>query len=269
MSPITYSKTTLGLFILSAILSGCATTPDNPDPYEKFNRQVFKFNETVDQAVLKPVAKTYKTLVPEPLDQGVTNVFSNLNDITVVANDLLQLKFKRALSAAGRLFINSTIGLLGVFDVASDNNLPKHYEDFGQTLGHWGVGSGPYLVLPFVGPSSLRDASGWGVDIFLDPRTYYAGLHGDSDNVRKFLFTTNGIRAIDIRADWLGAEEIVQTAATDKYAYIRDAYLQRREYLIYDGNPPKKPDAFDEEDLFDDLDEKDSTPKVPAPAGEE
>lgn len=263
MRLVTKSKTIFGLVGLLGFLSGCATTPDNPDPYENFNRHVFTFNQDIDKALLKPVAETYKAVVPETIDQGVTNIFSNLNDITVVANELLQLKFKHALADAGRLLINSTVGILGFFDVASQNGLPKHYEDFGQTLGYWGVNSGPYLVLPFFGPSTVRDAWGMGADIFLDPRTYYATSEGS--NVRNFLLTTNTIRYIDMRADLLGYEEIVDTAAIDNYAYIRDAFLQRRQYLIYDGNPPKKTGTFDENDLFEDLDKKGSTSDKPSP----
>jgi phospholipid-binding lipoprotein MlaA len=263
MQLVTTSKTIFGLVFLLGILSGCATTPDNPDPYEKFNRHVFTFNQDIDKALLKPVAETYKAVVPESIDQGVTNVFSNLNDITVVANELLQFKFKHALADAGRLLINSTVGIIGFFDVAGQNGLPKHYEDFGQTLGYWGINSGPYLMLPFFGPSTMRDAWAMGADIFLDPRTYYATSEGS--NVRNFLLTTNITRYVDMRADLLGYQEIVDTAATDNYAYIRDAFLQRRQYLIYDGNPPKKSGTFDENDLFEDLDKKDSTSDKPSP----
>jgi phospholipid-binding lipoprotein MlaA len=247
----------ISLLLLTWLLPGCASNPTNPaDPLENFNRGVFAFNEGIDKALLKPVAESYQAVVPEPLDKGITNFFSNLNDVVVIFNDVLQLKFKQAALDMGRLVLNSTAGLLGMVDVADEVGMPKHYEDFGQTLGYWGLGSGPYLMLPFFGPSSIRDTVGKGVDIAQDPRTYYANWKGTE--WRYIFFATNVLRAIDIRADLLGTERILQTAALDKYAYIRDAYLARREYLVYDGNPPKKvneTNSFDEEDLFDDLQE--------------
>jgi len=243
----------LGLLGLLGLLSGCSTTPDRPDPYEKFNRYVFQFNDDIDKILLKPVAETYKTLVPQPIGKGITNIFGNLSDITVIANDLLQLKFKQATSDTGRLIINSTLGIFGFFDMATYTGLPKHYEDFGQTLGHWGLGNGPYLVLPFFGPSTVRDAWGRGGDIFLDPRFYYASAQ--DSNVRNFITFTNVLRAIDIRANLLKVEEFVDTAALDTYSYVRDAYLQQRNYMLYDGNPPPESmgGAFSEDELFDDV----------------
>lgn len=246
------------LLLLGFLLSGgCATTAHhpNPDPFEKFNRGVFAFNEGIDKTLLKPVAETYQAIVPDPVDEGVTNFFSNLDDIVVIANDLLQLKLKQATSDIGRLFLNSTIGILGVVDVATEVGLSKHSEDFGQTLGYWGVGSGPYLVLPFFGPSSVRDVVGRGVDILLDPRVYYANLQGT--DARNFVIATNVLKGIDTRADLIGTEKILQAAALDDYSYLRDAYLARREYLVYDGNPPQteEEEEFDEEDLFEDLEE--------------
>lgn len=235
------------------MLSGCATTFDQRDPYEKFNRHVFKFNQDVDKILLRPVAETYQTLVPAPIDKGISNFFSNINEIVVVTNDLLQFKFKQALFDAGRFFINTSMGVLGLFDVANENGLVKHDEDFGQTLGYWGFDHGPYLVLPFFGPSSMRDALGRSMDTFLDPRVYYAT--SERRDVQDFVISTNVLRAIDVRADLLGVEEILDTAALDSYTYVRDAYLQRREYLIYDGHPPKQ-ETFDEEDLFDDVEKK-------------
>ena len=242
-------------FLWIGMLSGCATSLEQRDPYEKFNRHVFRFNQDVDQILLKPVAETYKTFVPVPLNKGITNFFSNVNEIVVVANDLLQLKFEQAFSDAGRFFVNTTIGVLGLFDVADKTGLPKHDEDFGQTLGYWGFDPGPYLVLPFFGPSSMRDVLGRGLDTFLDPRVYYA--NSERKDVQDFVIFTNVLRATDIRADLLGVEEILDTAALDSYTYIRDAYLQRREYLVHDGHPPKR-ETFDEEDLFDDVESKPS-----------
>jgi phospholipid-binding lipoprotein MlaA len=246
-------KSILGLVLLSWFVSGCAT-PSKQDPLEKFNRNVYAFNDGVDKLLVKPVAETYKTIVPEPVDQGVSNFFSNINDMVVVANDLLQFKFKQAASDTGRFLLNSTVGLLGFFDVASELGLPKHQEDFGQTLGYWGINSGPYLVLPFLGPSTARDAFGLGADSLFDPLFYAGAQTFDPTYVAPYV-----VKGVDTRADLLGAERILQVAALDEYSYIRDAYLARREYLVHDGNPPeKKEDAsLDEDDLFDDFDDED------------
>jgi phospholipid-binding lipoprotein MlaA len=250
-----YSKSVLGLALFFWLISGCATAPanKNPDPLEKFNRGVYAFNESVDKLLLKPVAETYKTIVPEPVDQGVSNFFSNIDDIVVVANDLFQFKFKQAASDSGRFLLNSTVGLLGIFDVASELGLFKHEEDFGQTLGYWGVESGPYLVLPFLGPSSTRDAVGLGTDSLFDPLFYAGSQTFDPTYAAPYV-----VKGVDTRADLLGVERILQVAALDQYSYIRDAYLARREYLVHDGNPPEEEieESFDEDDdLFDDLEE--------------
>jgi phospholipid-binding lipoprotein MlaA len=244
----------LGILLgISVFVFGCAAGPHHADPLEKFNRNVFVFNDSVDQAMLKPVAKGYKAITPAPIDQGITNFFSNLNDVVVVGNDLLQFKLKQTAADMGRLLLNSTVGVIGFIDVATKLGLPKHEEDFGQTLGYWGLKSGPYVVLPFFGPSSVRDMFGKGVDIFLDPRVYYAHFQGG--NAREFVISTNVISATDTRADLLDIEKILQTAALDKYSYIRDAYLARRQYLVYDGNLPQQEQPIDEDELFDDLEE--------------
>ncbi len=262
-----YISMFIGLVWLGG-LTGCATTPQQIDPFEKFNRHVFAFNEDVDRALLKPIAKTYKAIVPAPVNKGIGNFFSNLNDVVVVTNDILQLKFKQAILDASRLLLNSTIGIFGLFDVAAQNDLPKNYEDFGQTLGYWGIKSGPYLILPLFGPSTIRDTLGWGVDTWLDPRVYYA--NSEHANVRNFVISTNVLKTVDGRARLLDMEQILETAALDKYSYLRNAYLQRREYLVYDGNPPKKEDAFDLDDLFDDLKETpNESMQSPAEIGEE
>lgn len=231
-------------------LGGCTTHPTHPnDHLEPINRKIFKFNKAIDTAVIKPVALTYQRVVPEPIDYGVTNFFSNLDDIRVIANDLLQLKFRRAGSDGVRFFMNSTLGLFGLLDLGTTFGFPKHYEDFGQTLGYWGVGTGSYLVLPFLGPSTIRDTGSMVVDATFDPRTYASS---NDVKTRNIIIGTTALSLVDLRADLLDAEEVFGEAAIDEYAYIRDAFLQRREYLTRDGNVPTvKSDELD--NLFDDL----------------
>ena len=214
------------------VLSGCASTSTPTDPLESFNRGVYNFNETVDGVLLKPAAEIYQGLTPSLVRTGVSNVFANLNDVTVALNNLLQGKFSEGASDLGRIVINSIAGLLGIFDVATPVGLEKHNEDFGQTLGYWGVGDGPYLVLPFFGPSNPRDAVGLVGDYFTNPVSYI-----NSDEVR---YSLTGLRIVSKRAELLGASNVLETAALDKYTFVRDAYLQRRRNLIHDGNPPRE-----------------------------
>lgn len=229
------------------LLTACAGTngpADKGDPLEAYNRAMYKFNDAVDRAVVRPVAQAYKDTVPQPVQSGVTNFFSNLDDAWVFVNDLLQFKFEQAVSDLSRLIWNSTVGLFGLIDVATPMGLPKHNEDFGQTLGAWGVGEGPYIVLPFLGPSTLRDTGGLVVDYEYDP------LNEVEDN--DAYWTAFALRAIDTRAQLLSATKVVEQAAIDPYVFVRDAYLQRRRNLVYDGNPPReKPPAPkpSEEDL--------------------
>lgn len=215
-------------------LAGCATGMDRDprDPIEPFNRAMYSFNETVDKVVLKPLAKGYQAITPAPVDKGVTNFFNNLGDLRSAVNNLLQFKVGRAVSDVGRFAINSTIGVLGLMDVASNMDLPRYNEDFGQTLGVWGVGPGPYIVLPFFGPSSGRDGVGVVVDWFTDPIMLI-----DDDAVR---WAVRGLKVVDTRADLLGASRILDQAALDPYAFVRDAFLQQRQSLVYDGNPPEE-----------------------------
>ncbi|MDH4285501.1 MAG: VacJ family lipoprotein [Gallionellaceae bacterium] len=221
------------LLLVSLVLGGCASTHHNPkDPLESFNRGMYQFNDTVDKYALKPVAQGYNTAVPRPVKLMISNFFSNLNDITVAINNLLQLKIADAASDCGRVVINSTIGLLGIADVATPIGLKKHNEDFGQTLGYWGVGSGPYLMLPFLGPSSIRDGVGLATDSTTD-----VVWRIDPVDVRN---GTAATRVVDTRADLLDKEKVLDTAAVDRYAFIRDAYLQRRRSLVYDGDPPRE-----------------------------
>lgn len=219
---------TLALTILS---TGCATARNPRDPLEPLNRTVYQFNEAVDKAVLKPVAKGYRAVVPVPVRSGVTSVFGNFRDVTSAINNLLQLKVPRAASDVGRVAVNSTVGILGFFDVASRLGLPKHDEDFGQTLGYWGLPTGPYLVLPFFGPNDIRDTVGLAVD-----RTY-TDLVREIEDVGVRNRTYLG-RAIQARSDLLDAKAAVEAAALDGYEFSRDFYLERRRALVHDGRPP-------------------------------
>ena len=213
---------TLSMMASSIVLSEEA---ERNDRLENLNRTAFVINETLDNVFLKPAAKTYKAAVPDPLEKGILNVFSNLNEITNVFNDLLQGKFAQAGNDSGRFLINITVGVGGLFDVAQRAGLPKSEgEDFGQTLAVWGVGSGPYLMLPLVGPSTLRDAPSKFIDSFANPLGYM-------DHVA----TRNSIRGLDLlamRADLLALDDVI---SGDRYLFVRDVYLQRREYLTSDG----------------------------------
>lgn len=202
------------------------------DPFERINRAVFSFNETADQYVVKPIAEGYQFILPEFVRTGVTNFFSNINDVLIAANNLLQGKPGNAASDIGRFFVNSTIGVLGLFDVATDMGLDKNREDFGQTLGVWGIGDGPYVVLPFFGPSNVRDTVGFVVDVETDFMINTNKLNSDEK------IAINGLRIINRRADLLDAGQLLEDAAFDKYSFLRDGYLQRRRSQIYDGEPP-------------------------------
>jgi len=212
---------------------------DNPeDPWEGFNRSVFGFNKFADTYVLKPVAKGYDWLIPEPLDRGVSNVFDNLSETKNFLNDVLQFKFGEAGTDVSRFAINTTVGLLGLFDVASHWGLDRNEEDFGQTLAAWGFESGPYVVLPFLGPTTVRDGIGLIPDTYSVPQAYI-----EHDETRWSVYLVD---VIDTRADLLAAEELVQG---DEYSFIRDVYLQRREFLATDG-------AVEDDFTSDDFDDE-------------
>ncbi len=227
-------------------LTGCATAspasgakpdPDDPsviDPLEPLNRAIFGFNDALDGAILKPVARGYQTVVPVLLRDGIANFFANLADLWTSANQMLQGKPSEGVSDLARFAINSTLGLGGLVDLASPMGLERHEEDLGQTLGVWGVPSGPYLVLPFFGPSSFRDGPTRVVEIFLDPVDYI----GPRREVVALWLT----RAVDGRARLFAAEKVLEGAALDKYSFVRDSWLQRRRNQIYDGNPPLPPE---------------------------
>ncbi len=221
--------------VSTMLLGGCASTGNPRDPLEPINRGVYQFNDAVDTMVLKPAAEAYRSVLPEVVRTGVSNFFANINDVLIALNSLLQGKFTDAASDASRVVVNTTVGLLGFIDVASGMGLEKHNEDFGQTLGRWGIGDGPYLVLPLLGPSNLRDALGRFVDYKTDPMTYV-----DPTRDRNQLW---GLRLVNQRSELLGATNIFEIAALDPYEFLRDAYLQRRRNLIYDGNPPPESDG--------------------------
>jgi phospholipid-binding lipoprotein MlaA len=237
-----------GLLALGLLLSGCASHPDRVpdprDPLEPFNRAVFRFNSDFDKAFLQPAARAYKKVTPEPVDRGVTNFFDNIDDVTSFVNNILQFKMSRAGSDLGRVFMNSTVGILGFFDVATNAGLPSYKEDFGQTLGYWGLEPGAFLMLPILGPSTMRDTVGLAGDIVVDP---FFSLQKD-----EIYWGFIGLRIVDRRADLLRVGEILEEAALDPYVFLRDAYLQRRQNLVYDGNPPESEtqgDFWDEVDF--------------------
>ena len=216
----------LGRLCACAVLAvlPLAANAAEEDPWEGFNRPVFSFNDTLDTYALKPVAKGYQAVTPQLFEDGVHNVFRNIGDVTNLANNLLQGKVHDAGVDGGRLIFNTTFGLLGFFDVASEMGLQRNDEDFGQTLGAWGLGSGPYLVVPFLGPSSLRDAPAKIPDSFLGPYPYID--HVPTRNV------TRAVNVVDTRASLLSAEKMV---SGDKYIFVRNAYLQNREFRVKDG----------------------------------
>lgn len=222
----------LVLALLLAGAAGCATTgADGRDPLEGFNRAMYSFNDGFDNAIGKPVATVYRDVLPAPVRGWVRNFFANIADLWIGANNLLQGKPADTVTDWARFAFNSTFGIFGLNDVASDMGLEKHDEDFGQTFGRWGVGDGAYVVLPFLGSSSVRDSVGLVFDIGLDPVLQHRPMR-----VRNVMAVT---RATGRRADLLDASRILEEAALDKYVFQRDAYLQRRRNQVYDGNPPR------------------------------
>lgn len=237
----------LALLLLLSVMTGCASVPGGPtegDPFESYNRAMFSFNEALDDNILYPIADGYDRVMPGPVKTGVSNFFNNIDDLFVIINDILQFKFKQALQDTSRVFFNSTIGLFGLIDVATPMGMPKHNEDFGQTLAVWGVGKGPYVILPFFGSRTLRGVGGFALESYYDPVYTIQDVPS--------LYGTVTVRVIDDRYHLLKAGRIVDKAALDKYSFIRDAYLQNRLNLIYDGNPPHQDEPLpesNEEDL--------------------
>ncbi|NBO81804.1 MAG: VacJ family lipoprotein [Betaproteobacteria bacterium] len=224
--------------LLTALMAaaGCAHLPaghisDPRDPWERYNRTVFEFNDSLDRAVIKPVAEAYRDYVPELAQRSLRNVFSNLRDVIITAHQLLQGKPQAAMTAGSRVLINSTIGALGLGDPASEMGLIKTNEDFGQTFGRWGIGPGPYFVLPLLGPSTVRDTIGTVADFNFDP----IGSVFEQGTGRNIVY---GLIAIDRRKDLLDAQDTIEALSFDRYSGVRDAWLARRRSLVYDGEPP-------------------------------
>jgi phospholipid-binding lipoprotein MlaA len=222
----------------AALLSACATLPpDSPsDPLEPVNRAMFSFNRTADRYVLKPVAKGYVAVMPNFAQKAVINFFGNLGEPITIVNGVLQGKFVQASSDTGRFLLNSTFGIAGLVDVATKTGLPRHDEDFGQTLGYWGVGTGAYLMLPFLGPSNGRDLIGRGADYFTNP-LYYVQQNNTDDQY--LFYGSTALSVVSLRAQLLSADALVD-GAIDPYIFIRTAYLQNRLNKVYDGSPPRE-----------------------------
>ena len=228
-------KSVAAAVAVASLLAGCATSGNPKDPIEGFNRAMFAFNDGLDTAIVKPVATGYDAVLPTPVKTGVTNFFGNIEDVFIGVNNLLQGKIPAAASDFGRFLINSTVGILGLIDWASDAGLEKHDEDFGQTFGRWGVGNGAYVVIPVFGSRTARDTVGLILDSAVDP----VGDHRPKGTRDAALV----LRLVNKRANLLAADKVVEEAALDKYSYMRDAYLQRRRSLIHDGNPPREAEA--------------------------
>jgi len=234
-------------------LAGCASAiPPAPkdqrtasDPWEPLNRRVDAFNRNVDKVTLKPLAKAYEAVLPSPLRRGINNFSKNLLTPMYIVNNLLQGKIKRSFSETGRFLANSTIGIGGLFDVGASLGLETYREDFGQTLAVWGVPNGPYVVLPIIGPATLRDATMMPLNFAADPLFYL-----DHDRTRRTIYL---VRAVDLRAQFFTAESLIEDSF-DRYLTVRESYLQNRQYLIFDGNPPEDDDFYD--DFYDDFEEE-------------
>jgi phospholipid-binding lipoprotein MlaA len=222
--------------VILVLGAGCASVPeeerDPRDPFEGFNRGVYKFNDTFDEYLARPVARAYVKVLHQEIRSRIGNFFSNLADPLIGVNNILQGKLAEGASDWARVAFNSTFGLLGIHDVASEWGYEKHNEDFGQTFGRWGAGPGPYLVLPIFGSSTVRDGAGLGLDMYTDPMGEIRPI-----DLRNSLIVT---RAVNLRADLLEASRILEEAALDRYVFQRDAYLQRRRSLVYDGRPPRE-----------------------------
>lgn len=233
-------------WLIVGFVSGCATTDDNRSALERYNRGMYQANKAIDKYTLKPLAKGYRAITPDPVEVGVSNFFSNIGEIGTVANSLLQGKFHNAAASSSRLVWNTTIGIGGIFDVATAMNIKADPEDFGQTLQTWGVPAGPYVVLPLLGPSTVTDTVGKVGDAMISPINRYEGW-GDH-SIREGLIALNYISA---RAELLSAEKLLDTATTDEYLFVKNAYLQKRATLVNDGQVKNKALDAELDALFD------------------
>jgi phospholipid-binding lipoprotein MlaA len=264
MAKVRCARAALGM-VLALSVSACVTLPPNSqrapqDPWESWNRGIYKVNDSLDRAIAKPVARTYVRIVPRPIRTGVSNFFANLDTPTVMVNDALQGKFLAAANDLGRFLLNSTVGLAGLLDPATPAGLARNDEDFGQTLGHWGVHPGPFVELPLLGPSDLRDAPSKLVDTYTNPRQYIRNTY-----VKWGLY---GVNLVDKRASVLPLEATLKNVY-DPYAFVRDAYLQRRAYLVSDGKVSDEPLVDPGDDTPDSAKPAPSAPPpatAPAPA---
>jgi phospholipid-binding lipoprotein MlaA len=235
----------LALLLGVVALVGCASVPpgatatpgQKADPWENWNRKVYAFNDVLDANIVKPVAEGYKAVVPALVRTGVSNVFGNIGDVWSAANQLLQGKLQNGVEMGMRVIVNTTFGIGGLLDPATEMGLTRRSEDFGQTLGHWGVGPGPYMVLPLLGPSTLRDTAAWPVDRMISPSTLPPTEAGR--------YTTTALELINTRTNLLSTTALMDQVALDRYSFLRDAYLARRLDQVYDGAPPLE--NFDDE----------------------
>jgi phospholipid-binding lipoprotein MlaA len=242
--------TAAALLCSAVVLTGCATT-QRPDPLEPMNRKVFAFNEAVDTVVLKPAAQVYKAVLPSPVQLAVSNFFGNVKDAWSAVNLFLQGRFADGFSDVMRFGTNTVFGFAGVMDIATELGFERHGEDFGQTLGRWGVPTGAYIVWPILGPSTVRDSIGLPVDMMATPESVVS--------VSLTRNTMTGLRLVSTRAGLLSATGLIDDIALDKYTFVRNAYLQRRRSLVYDGDPP------DEEEPPDTMSPPGTAASAPAP----
>jgi len=250
----------LALLLGGPVLAAEASPDPNPDPWERFNRRVFAFNDRVDRYFLKPVAKGYRKITPQFLDDGITNLLSNLSEPVTIVNDALQGKLLQSAQDTGRFVVNSTVGIAGFFDVARHANLPRHEEDFGQTFAKWGVPSGPYVVVPFFFGMTIRDGAGYGTEALFLSELYENALNFGWEESAAVL----ALRIVDTRADLISMEDSLQVTG-DRYVLLRDAYFQHRAFLINDGVVEDDPFLDDDESMDEDAVE----PQGNAPATED
>jgi phospholipid-binding lipoprotein MlaA len=239
-----YKSTSVAALAAALLLGGCATLPpgSKPDPRDRFeraNRSVYTFNKAIDHAILRPVARGYVKVTPQPLRRGISNFLANIDYPITIINDALQGKVHDSLSDVARFGINTVVGVGGLFDPATHWGFEKHDEDFGQTLGKWGVHPGPYLMLPIFGPSTVRDAPAKVVDHFTSPKTYLLNTHED--------LAVSVVGVVDKRAGLLDTDHLIDNAY-DPYAFLRNAWLQRREYQVRDGKVPPDEELKDDND---------------------